>query len=179
MTKTEMAVVIAAKTGLAHPLAYKALSGIENQLTAESKALRAVVLDDFGTFLPRQIDGDRMGRAFNGRVFTYENWKLVEDPKLVAETTFVQRAAKRAGIDAADFAQVLTSYKAQVTQCLRKGISVFSHELGSFKVSKRKARVHKRDDGTISTQTPARTAVVFKSCKTGQHQKFIAVAGLV
>ncbi len=179
MTKTEMAVVIAKKTGLANPLAYKGLTAIEQQLTAESKALRAVVLDDFGTFLPRQIDGDRMGRAFNGRVFSYENWKLVEDPKMVTQTTFVQRAAKRADIDLAVLTQVLDTYKSQVTQCLRKGTSVFSHELGSFKVSKRKARVHKRDDGTISTQTPARMAVVFKSCKTGQHQKFIAEAGLV
>ncbi len=179
MTKTEMAVVIAAKTGLANPLAYKGLSAIELQLAAESKALRAVVLDDFGTFMPRQIDGERLGRAFNARLFTYDNWKLVPDPKLVAQSTFVLRAAKRGDIAVDDLTLVLDAYKAQVTHCLRKNISVFSHELGSFKVSKRKARVHKRDDGTISTQTPARMAVVFKSCKTGQHQKFIAVPGLV
>jgi nucleoid DNA-binding protein len=179
MTKTEMAIAIAKHTGLANTLAYQTLTAIELQLLAEGKALRAVELDNFGTFLPRQKMGKRRGQIFNGSTIAYDNWKLVADPKLVAQATFVARAAKRGDIEAQDVAQVLESYKTQVVRTLRKGASVTSLVFGSYKVGKRKARVHQRADGSIGTQTPAHMVVVFKSCKNGLHQKFIPVAGLV
>jgi nucleoid DNA-binding protein len=184
MTKTEMAVVIAKQTGLDNKLTYQVLSAIEQQLLTEGKALRAVELDNFGTFLPREKMGKRRGKIFNGSTIAYDNWKLVADPKLVAQATLLARAAKRAGIERAniepdDLAQVLESYKTQVVRSLRRGMSVSSLVFGSYKVGKRKARVHKRADGSIGTQTPARLVVVFKSCKNGLHQKFIPVAGLV
>jgi nucleoid DNA-binding protein len=179
MTKTEMAVVIAKQTGLDNKLTYQALSAIEQQLLAEGKALRAVELDNFGTFLPRKKMGKRRGAIFNGSTIAYDNWKLVADPKLVAQATLLARAAKRADIEPQDLAQVLESYKTQVVRSLRKGASVSSLVFGSYKVGKRKARIHKRAEGSIGTQTPAHLVVVFKSCKNGLHQKFIPVTGLV
>jgi nucleoid DNA-binding protein len=179
MTKTQMAIAIAAQTGLEGTLAYQALSAIEQQLIAEGKALRAVALDNFGTFLPRQKMGQRTGTIFNGSTIAYDNWKLVTDPKLVAQATLVNRAAKRADIDPAALAQVLESYKAQVVSNLRKGMQVSSQVFGRFKVGKRKARIHLRADGSVGAQKPAHFVVIFKSCKSGIHQKFIPVAGLV
>jgi nucleoid DNA-binding protein len=179
MTKTELAAAIAAKTGLSKTVAYEALSAMEQQLNAESKARRAVELDDFGTFVPREIMGQRTGRILDGGLATYDNWKLVQDPKLVPQDKFIQRAAKRAGMELEDFEQFLASYKALVVRTLRRGGSVSSHSQGSFKVQSRKPRVFRNADGRITTKLPQRLAVVYKSCKTGQHQKFIAAPGLV
>jgi hypothetical protein len=41
------------------------------------RALRAVALDNFGTFLPRQKMVQRTGTIFNGSTIAYDNWKLV------------------------------------------------------------------------------------------------------
>jgi nucleoid DNA-binding protein len=70
----------------------------------------------------------------------YDNWKLV------AQTTFVVRAAKRGDIKVQDLAHVLKSYKTQVVRTLRKCASVCSLVFGSYKVGKRKTRIHQRAD---------------------------------
>jgi nucleoid DNA-binding protein len=171
MNKTELAAAIAEETGFTKTATYAALTAFEEQLDAESRALRAVVLDDFGTFWPRQKMGQRTGRTLGGGTTTYDNWKLVESPKLVDEATFVGRAAKRADMQAAFFERILQQYKNQVTATLRQGNSVSSHGHGSFKVSTRKPRKN--------TTVLAARAVAFKSGKAGLHQKFVAVAGLV
>ncbi len=179
MTKTELADVIANNTGLPKAQTYKALSALEQQLIAQGKALRAVQLDNFGTFQPRQNTGQRTGKSFNGSTITYDNWKLVVDPKLVTQTTFVERAAKLANIAVADFEQVLTEFKTQVARALRTGRSVYFHELGTFKVGRRKKRIYRAADGSISSQKPAHFVAIFKSNKSGPHQKFVPVAGFV
>jgi nucleoid DNA-binding protein len=61
-----------------------------------------------------------------------------DDWKLVAQTTFVVRAAKRGDIETQDLAQALKSYKTQVVRTLRKGTSVCSQVFGSYKVGKKK-----------------------------------------
>jgi nucleoid DNA-binding protein len=179
MTKTELAEVIANNTGLPKAQTYNALSALEQQLIAQGKALRAVQLDNFGTFKPRQNMGQRTGKSFNASTITYDNWKLVVDPKLVSQTTFVDRAAKLAGMAVADFEQVLTQFKTQLERALRRGRSIYFHELGTFKVGRRKTRIYRAADGSISSQKPAHFVVIFKSNKSGPHQKFVPAPGFV
>ncbi len=179
MTKTNMAIALAAETGFPKTTCYEALTAMEQQLDAESMALRAVVWDNFGTFLPRHIVGRRTGRMLDGGIVTYDNWKLVPNPQQVAQASFVAGVAKRMGLQAEDVQTMLHIYKKLVTSALRKGRSVTNNSLGSFNVSRRKARSYYNVDGSLSSKKPAHLVVVFKSCKTGLHQKFVADSSLL
>jgi nucleoid DNA-binding protein len=179
MTKTDMSIALAAETGFTKTTCYEALTAMEQQLDAESMALRAVVWDKFGTFLPRHIVGRRTGRMLDGGIITYDNWKLVPDPQRVSQASFVAGVAKRMGQETEDVQALLQSYKKLVISALRKGRSVTNNTLGSFKVSRRKARTYYNEDGSLSSKKPARLVVVFKSCKTGLHQKFVADSSLL
>jgi nucleoid DNA-binding protein len=179
MTKTEMTAAIAADTGFTKTAVFAALSAMEQQLRVEGMARRAVELTDFGTFWPRQKRGKRTGRSLSGGQVTYDNWCLVDNPELVEEAEFYASAAALAEMKLTQFELIMQNYKDKVVQTLRAGGSVSSNGEGSFKVEKRKPRVFRRDDGTVSSKAPARRAVVYKSSKLGVHQKFVAVPDLV
>jgi nucleoid DNA-binding protein len=179
MNKSDLAIAIATDTGLNKTTTYAALTAITLQLQAEGLAGRAVVFAHFGTFLPRRVVGQRTGYRLGGGTVTYDNWKLVPHPPMVDEALFIQGAAQRAQINPALMTLIMQSYKAQVLRTLRRGGGVYSLGHGGFEVGKRKARVFHRDDGSVSSQRPARKVVVYHGGKLGQHQKFVGLPGLV
>ncbi len=179
MNKIEITVAIASDTGLPKVTVMAALSAIAQQLQAEGLAGRAVVFDDFGTFFPRKKMGKRTGHALGGGTITYPNWKLIVDPEVLEEAGFTIAAAERAELKAVLFNLILQSYKAHILDVLRKGGSFSYQGYGSFTVSKRKARVFRRDDGSVSSRTPAKKVIVYSAGKFGAHQKFLGLPGLV
>jgi nucleoid DNA-binding protein len=179
MNKSELAIAIAANTGLNKTTTYAALTALTQQLEAEGFAGRAVVWDHFGTFLPRRVVGQRTGRSLGGGEVTYDNWKLVASPEQVSEATFVQSAATRADTHPTLITIILQSYKALVLRTLRRGGSVYSHGHGGFKVGKRKTRTSHHRDGSISSVRPAMKVMLYHCGKQGPHQKFVGLAGLV
>jgi nucleoid DNA-binding protein len=181
MNKLALAIAIAAHTGLNKTTTYAALIALTQQLEAEGFAGRAVVWDNFGTFWPRRVMGQRTGRSLDGSTLTYDNYKLIANPAQVAEASFVQGAADRTDGDIHPtlMALILQSYKALVMQALRRGRSVYSHGHGGFKVGKVKARVNHHRDGTVSSKSPGRLVVRYHGGKQGPHQKFVGLAGLM
>ncbi len=179
MNKIEITAAIASDIGLPKVMVMAALSGMAQQLEAEGLAGRAVVFDNFGTFFPRKKMGKRTGYSIAGGTITYPNWKLIVDPEVLDEAGFTIVAAERAEMKAVLFDIVLQSYKAHVLDVLRKGSSFSYQGHGSFKVSKRKVRIFRRDDGSVSTRIPARKVIVYSAGKFGAHQKFLGLPGLV
>jgi nucleoid DNA-binding protein len=179
MNKAELSIAIAANTGLNKTTTYAVLTAIAQQLDAEAIAGRAVVLDRFGTFLPRRKTGQRTGRILGGGVATYDNWKLIPNPVHVNEETFITDTAVRAKSMPPLVAIVLQDFKVQIVRTLRRGGSVYDNGHGSFRVGKRKARVYHRADGSISSQTPPKKAIIYRAAKDGNHQKFVALANLI
>jgi nucleoid DNA-binding protein len=179
MNKLELANAIAHETGLTKTAAFKALTAITQQLDAEGQAGRAVVLEYFGTFLPRQKMGQRTGKTLGGGDVTYDNWKLIPAPEQLDEMGFITLTAQRAQMKTPMVAVVLQCYKTMVIGALRKGASVYDQDHGSFKVGRRKARVFRREDGSVSSKRPPMKVVVYRSIRNGQHQKFIGLPGLI
>jgi nucleoid DNA-binding protein len=179
MNKSDLVTAIAADTGVNKTNTHIALTAIAQQLEAEGLAGRAVVFNDFGAFLPRRKDGLRTGRTISGGTITYDNWKLVADPEQLDEASFIQGAATRANLRPPQITIVLQSYKAQIVRTLRKGGSVHYAGYGSFSLGKKKARIYHRDDGSVSSRSPAQKVISYQSGKNGQHQKFVGLPGLL
>jgi nucleoid DNA-binding protein len=179
MNKKELALAIAADTGLTKTIAYNVLTAMEQQLEGEGYAGRAVVWEQFGTFWPRKKMGKRTGHSLDGGSVTYDNWKLIPQPEVVDELSYTKLVAARADTKPPLVAMVLQSFKAQVLRTLRRGMGYYNHGHGSFQVAKQKIRTYHRDDGSISSQRPARKVVVYRGFKGGPHQKFVALPGLV
>jgi nucleoid DNA-binding protein len=179
MNKAQLALAIADETGLNKTTTYAMLTALTQQLDAEGIAGRAVVLEHFGTFLPRKKMGKRTGRVLGGGILTYDNWKLIVDPEQCDELTFITLMAERGETKPALAAIVLQSYKTLVLRTLREGGIVQNQGHGVYKVEKRKARVYHDAEGRVSSKQPAKKAVVYRAGKYGPHQKFIALPGFL
>jgi nucleoid DNA-binding protein len=179
MNKLQLAMAITADIGVNKTTTYAALIALTQELEAQGFAGRAVVWDNFGTFWPRRVVGQRTGRIMGGGVVTYDNYKLIDNPEIVSETEFIQGAAGRADLDLMKMALIMKSFKAIVLRSLRRGRSVYSWSHGGFKVGRRKARVYRHEDGSISSTRPARLVILHYGGKNGPHQKFVGLAGLV
>jgi nucleoid DNA-binding protein len=179
MNKTQLALAIATDTGLAKTPTFDILTAITLQLEAEGQAGRAVVLEHFGTMLPRYKAGQRTGYRLGGGTVTYDNWKLVPQPEMVDELSFIHSVAQRAQTKPPLVAIVLQNFKMQVVRTLRRGGGVHNHGHGTFKPGRQKTRTYHHADGSISSKVPPKLVVVYRAAKGGWHQKFVPLPGLI
>ena len=154
--QSEMEDMVAAQTGLTKTQSHNALDAFEKQLKEEMGAKRAVKLDGFGQYNPRQSAGIRTGyNPRTGGQLQYESWKLVKKPEVVDEATFNARAAARAGMSVEDYDKAVEAYKSNVANTLRKGGRVAMHGEGTYAVVRVAVRKYYRKDGSTSKVVPA------------------------
>lgn len=179
MNQSEMEAYVATQTGLTKTASHNALDAFENQLKEEMAAKRAVKLDNFGTYNPRESSGMKTGRnPRTGAALQYEGFKLVKKPEVVDEATFNSRAAARAGMTVEDYDKAVESYKAGVAGTLRKGGSVAMHGEGTYAVGKVSRRVYMRKDGSISKVVAAHKTVRYSGYGASNRQQFKADTAL-
>lgn len=174
LTQGEMEDAITRDTGLSKEKAHNALDAYEKQLRYEMSEKRAVKLDNYGTYKPRELSGTRTGRTLKGGQTTYDNWKLVKGYQTVEEATFNQRAAERAGLSVEEYTQASDSYKNNVGKTLRKGGSVSIHGEGTYSIRKSKERIYRKRDGTITSIAPASKKIRYKGYGKENKQQFTA-----
>ena len=173
LTQGEMEDAISRDTGLSKEQSHNALDAYEKQLKHEMAESRAVKLDNYGTYRPREKVGTRTGKTFSGKT-TYDNWKLVKGYQTVDEATFNQRAAERAGLSVEEYTQASDSYKNNVGKTLRKGGSVSIHGEGTYSIRKSKERIYRKRDGTITSIAPASKKIRYKGYGKENKQQFTA-----
>ena len=177
--QSEMEDAVAAQTGLSKAQSHNALDAFEKQLKEEMGAKRAVKLDGFGQYNPRESAGMRSGyNPRTGGTLQYESWRLVKKPEVIDEATFNARAAVRAGMSVEDYDKAVESYKTNVANTLRKGGIVAMHGEGTYAVGRVAARVYHRKDGSISRVVPAHKKVRYSGYGDQNKQQFKADAEL-
>ena len=175
MSQSEMEDAVAAQTGLSKTQSHSALDAFEKQLKEEMGAKRAVKLDGFGQYNPRQSAGIRTGyNPRTGGQLQYESWKLVKKPEVVDEATFNARAAARAGMSVEDYDKAVEAYKGNVANTLRKGGRVEMHGEGTYAAVRVAARTYYRKDGGISKVVPAHKKVRYSGYGDSNRQQFKA-----
>ena len=179
MSQSEMEGAVAAQTGLSKAQSHNALDAFEKQLKEEMSAKRAVKLDGFGQYNPRQSAGIRTGyNPRTGGQLSYESWKLVKKPEVVDEATFNARAAARAGMSVEDYDKAVEAYKSNVASTLRKGGSVAMHGEGTYRVRRIPTRTYHNDDGSVGKVVRAHKAIGYSGYGASNKQQFKADAAL-
>jgi DNA-binding protein HU-beta len=142
LNQSETEEAIATKTGLTRSQAHNALEAFEHQIKTEMAAKRMVVLSDFGTYKPKELNGTRVGRnPRTGAALVMDQWSNVKKPERVSQADFYSRMSQHAGLSAEESKKAVDAYREAIQATLKKGGTVDLRGEESFSVSKRAARI--------------------------------------
>jgi nucleoid DNA-binding protein len=142
LNQAETEDAIALKTGLSRSQAHNALEAFEKQIKTEMAAKRMVVLSDFGTYKPKELNGTRIGRnPRTGAAMKIDNWSPVKQPERVSQADFYSRMSQHAGLSAEESKKAVDAYREAIQETLKKGGTVALRGEESFSVGKRAARI--------------------------------------
>jgi nucleoid DNA-binding protein len=130
------------RTGLSKAQAHNALEAFEHQIKTEMAAKRMVVLSDFGTYKPKELNGTRVGRnPRTGAALVMDQWSNVKKPERVSQADFYARMSQHAGLSPEESKKVVDAYREAIQATLKKGGTVELRGEESFSVGKRAARI--------------------------------------
>jgi nucleoid DNA-binding protein len=134
--------VIASKAGLTKAQAHNALEAFEHQIKTEMAAKRMVVLTDFGTYKPKELNGTHIGRnPRTGAALKIDTWSNVKNPDRVSQADFYSRMSQHSGLSAEESKKAVDAYRDAIQATLKKGGSVALRGEEEFSVGKRAAKV--------------------------------------
>jgi DNA-binding protein HU-beta len=159
LNQAETENAIAFKTGLTKAQAHNALEAFEHQIKTEMAAKRMVVLKDFGTYKPQELNGKTIGRnPRTGAAMAYDKWSPVKNPERVSQADFYARMSQHSGLSAADSKKAVDAYREAIQTTLTKGGVVALRGKEEFSVAKRAARIgYDINTGTMVSRSAAKT----------------------
>ena len=169
MNQSELETILETQPGFTRASAHNALEAFEATLKEESAAKRAVKLNDFGVYRPKQSVGMRNYRnPRTGDAVSKEAFTFVKKPTVTSEAEFIQKAAIKAGLTEDEMRTSLATYKQAVSTTLRKGGSVAINGEGTYGVGRVKTRNYKLPNG-LTGRTPGHLVARYKPY--GQNKK--------
>lgn len=169
MNQSELETILETQPGFTRASAHNALEAFEATLKEESAAKRAVKLNDFGVYRPKQSVGMRNYRnPRTGDAVSKEAFTFVKKPTVTSEAEFIQKAAMKAGLTEDEMRTSLATYKHAVSTTLRKGGSVSINGEGTYGVGRVGPRIYTLPNG-LSGRSRAHRVVKYKPY--GQNRK--------
>jgi DNA-binding protein HU-beta len=149
---------LAQRTGLSKAQAHNALEAFEHQIKTEMAAKRMVVLSDFGTYKPKELNGTRTVRNLRtGASMQIDKWAAVKQPERVSQADFYSRMSQHAGLSPEDSKKAVDAYRDLIKATLKRGGTVELRGEESFSVAKRAARMaYDPNTGTMVRRSAAK-----------------------
>lgn len=171
LSQDDVEAQVAADSGFSRSKVNNALDAFERQLKEEMASKKAVKLNGFGEYKPREAGAMKHGKTPNGEAVSYQSWRLVKKPEIVSEQEFISKAAAKSGMSDAEYQKVLDSYKKQVSTNLQRGNSMQIYGDGTYKAI-RVASANKRNKDGTTTRIPAHMKVGYSSFGKDTHHAF-------
>lgn len=155
MTQGDMEDGWVQKYGGSKASAHEKFQAWENTLKSELAAKRAVKVDGIGTYRPQELSGKKRVSKLGGKTYETDSYAMVKKPQVTTDSEFKAKMVAAGKMTDAEAAQMGEYYKTAITTTLKKGNSVQQHGIGSYRVSKRAARIGTNSQGD-SVRIPAK-----------------------